>query len=210
MNSRFRRYGRLGFSIVELMVTLIMASVIIAGIYSFVSKTRKTSMVQRLRADTESITQIAFFIIGRDIRRAGSNPAGAMGYSAGAEIPIGLASSDQIQIFADLNGDGAINPNSDENITYQYVDDPSNPDGIKDQVHRVQQAGSEVVIENVRAFDLKYNLVGTTTWVSSTPSPELIRLVRLHMIAGTGRTNPNTGSEDTKEIQMDFMLRNFR
>lgn len=212
MHSRFRRYGRLGFSIVELMVTLIMASVIIAGIYSFVSKTRKTAVVQRLRADTESIAQIAFFIIGRDIRRAGSNPAGAMGYSAGAEIPIGLASSDQIQIFADLNGNGSIDSGADseENITYQYVDDDTNPDGVKDRVRRQTPGGNGLVIENVRAFDLQYKLVGTTTWVSSTASPELIRVVRLHMIAGTGRTNPNTGSEDTKEIQMDFMLRNFR
>jgi prepilin-type N-terminal cleavage/methylation domain-containing protein len=208
LNSRSRRYAALGFSLVELMITLILAAVIIAGIYSFMSKTRKTSMVQRMRADTESIAQIAFFIIGRDIRRAGSNPAGAMGYSAGAEIPIGLASTDQIQIFADLNGNGSLDSGTDENISYQYVDDPLKPDGVKDQIRR--QAGNQLVIENVRAFSLKYQLVGTTTWVTSTPSPELIRLVRLYMVAGTGRTNPNTGTEDTKEIQMDFMLRNFR
>lgn len=208
MNSRYRSRRAVGFSLVELMVTLVITAVIIAGIYTFVSKTRKTSVVQRLRADTESIAQIAFFIIGRDIRRAGSNPAGAMGYSVGAAIPIGLASSDQIQIFADLNGNGMLDPNTDENISYQYLDDETKPDGIKDQIRR--QAGNQLVIENVRAFDLKYKLVGTDVWLSSTPSPELIRVVRLYMKAGTGRTNPNTGVEDTKEIQMDFMLRNFR
>jgi prepilin-type N-terminal cleavage/methylation domain-containing protein len=208
LNSRFRKAAVLGFSLVELMVTMVVTAVIVAGIYNFVSKTRKTSVVQRLRADTESIAQIAFFIIGRDIRRAGSNPGGAMGYSVGAEIPIGLASSDQIQIFADLNGNGVIDASTDENISYQYLDDASKPDGVKDQIRR--QAGNQLVIENVRAFDLKYKLVGTSTWVSSTPSPELIRVVRLYMKAGTGRPNPNTGLEDTKEIRMDFMLRNFR
>jgi hypothetical protein len=208
LNSRYRRSGLLAFSLVEMLVTLVMTSVIVAGIYTFVSKTRKTSTIQRLRADTESIAQIAFFIIGRDIRRAGSNPAGAMGYSAGAEIPIGLASTDRIQLFADLNGNGSLDAGTDENISYEYVDDPSKPDGVKDQIRR--QAGNQLVIENVRAFDLKYKPVGYTSWIPSTSSPELIRVVRLHMIAGTGRMNPNTGSEDTKEIQMDFMLRNFR
>jgi type II secretory pathway component PulJ len=202
------RRRELAFSLVEMMVTLVMAAVIIAGIYSFLSKTRKTSVVQRMRADTESIAQIAFFIIGRDIRRAGSNPGGAMGYSAGAEIPIGLGQSDQIQILADLNGDGTISANSEENITYQYVDDNTHPDGIRDQVRR--QSANDLLITNVRAFDLQYKLVGYTYWMPSVADPALIRLVRLHMIAGTGRTNPNTGTEDTKEIQMDFMLRNYR
>jgi prepilin-type N-terminal cleavage/methylation domain-containing protein len=209
LNSKFRsRWGRAAFSLIEMMITLIIASVIISGIYAFIAKTRKTSVIQRLRADTESITQIAFFIVGRDIRRAGSNPGGAMGYSAGAEIPIGIASNDQIQLFADLNGNGSVESGTEENITYQYVDNPDSSDGIKDQIRR--QSGNQLVIENVRAFDLKYQLVGTTTWVSSTNSPSLIRLVRLYMKAGTGHTNPNTGLEDTKEVQMDFMLRNFR
>ncbi|MFH1262611.1 MAG: hypothetical protein V1495_04090 [Pseudomonadota bacterium] len=208
MNSRPHRIRLLAFSLIEMMITLLISTVVIAGIYSFVAKTRKTATVQRLRADTESIAQIAFFIIGRDIRRAGSNPAGAMGYSAGAVIPIGIASSDQIQIYADLNGNGSIDPVSDENITYQYIDNPDSPDGVKDEIRR--QAGNHLVIENVRAFDLSYQVIGHTDWITTAADPSLIRLVRLHMVAGTGRVNPNTGTEDTKEIQMDFKLRNFR
>src|SRR5262245_25799120 len=74
-----------GFSLIELMVVLVISSVVIGGIYTFVGRQRKMSTFQRLRADTESIAQISYFIIGRDIRRAGSNPAGALGYEAGAE-----------------------------------------------------------------------------------------------------------------------------
>jgi prepilin-type N-terminal cleavage/methylation domain-containing protein len=198
------------FSLIELMVVLVLASVVIGSIYKFVAKQRKVSTFQRLKADTESIAQISYFIIGRDIRRAGSNPAGAMGYTAGAEIPIKLAANDQIRILADLDGNGSINPVNDEDVTYQWADDsdPAKAKGYPNQVRR--QAGNQLVIENIRAFDLKYKLFGTSSWVTSTNQLEMIRMVRLRMVAGTGRINPDTGKEDTKEIQMDFMLRNFR
>lgn len=190
------------------MVALVVGALMISALYNFLGRQRRTSTMQRMKANTESLSQIAFFIIGRDIRRAGSNPAGAMGYSAGAEIPIALAQNDQIQILADLNGDGVVSTGTDENITYQYIDDPSSPDGVKDQIRR--QSGNALVIENIRAFDIRYQLVGGSAWLTNTSSPELIRLVRLRMMAGTGKINPDSNVEDTKEIQMDFLLRNFR
>jgi prepilin-type N-terminal cleavage/methylation domain-containing protein len=198
--------ARSGFTLTELMVSLVIASIIVAGLYKMLVKQRRSSTIQRLKADTESIAQIAFFIIGRDIRRAGSNPAGAMGYSAAAEIPLGKAQNTDIQILADLDGNGVVSANTDENIEYKYMD--SDGDGINDYV--VRQSGNQLVISNVRAFDLQYQLVGTNVWLPSTNSPELVRLVRLHMKAGTGKINPDTHVEDSKEIQMDFMLRNFR
>lgn len=198
---------------IELMIVLVVSSVIVAGIYKFLNKERRVSTTQRLKADTESISQISFFIIGRDIRRAGSNPGGVLGlgngYTApGAEIPLSVAQNDFIQILADLDGNGSIQTNSDENITYQWVDDASNPDGVKDQIRR--QSGNQLVIENVRAFALSYQLSGNTTWIPSTASPASIRIVRMYMKVGTGRINPDSGVEDTKEIQMDYMLRNFK
>ncbi len=196
-----------GFSLTELMIALIVASFIIAGIYQLIGKQRKTSHDQRLKSDTESISQIAFFIIGRDIRRAGSNPAGAMSGSSGAEIPIALAANDQIQILADLNGNGSVESLTDENITYQWVDDPLNPDGIKDQIRR--QSGNQLVIENVRNFALSYQLTANSTWIASTANPAAIRVVRMYMQVGTGKIDSQTGVEATKEIQMDYMLRNF-
>jgi len=210
---RFRRNSIRAFSLIELMIVLVVSSVIVAGIYKFLNKERRSSTTQRLKADTESISQIAFFIIGRDIRRAGSNPGGILGLgnsysSPGADIPISVAQNDNIQILADLNGDGSIQSNSDENITYQWVDDPNNPDGVKDQIRR--QSGNQLVIENVRNFALSYQLSGNSTWIQSTANPSAIRAVRMYIKVGTGRTNPDTGVEDTKEIQMDYMLRNFK
>jgi prepilin-type N-terminal cleavage/methylation domain-containing protein len=204
LNRRERRGA--GFSLIELLVVLVISSLLVGGLFGFLKKERSTSTQQKLIADTESLAQIAFFIIGRDIRRAGSNPGGALGYSVGADIPVGIAAANQIQIYADLNGNGSIDAGTDENITYQYTD--GDGDGIADQVLR--QSGNNLVIKNVRAFDLSYQLVGTTAFVSSTNSPSLIRVIRLHMKAGTGKVNQDTGTEHVKEIQMDYMLRNFR
>ena len=203
-----RRNQLLAFSLTELLTVVVISGLLVTALYGFLARQRKTATIQNLKATTESLAQLAFFIIGRDIRRAGSNPAGAMGYSAGAEIPIGIAQNDQIQIFADLNGNRSIDANTDENITYQFVDDPVSPDGVKDRIMR--QSGNNLVIENIRTFDIKYQVLGSSTWITSTAAPEMIRLVRLHMVAGTGKINPQTNLEDTKEIQMDYLLRNFR
>jgi hypothetical protein len=188
------------------MIVLVISSVLVVGLYAFLKKQRRTSTTQRLVANTESLAQIAFFIIGRDIRRGGSNPAGALNGNPATPIAFGNAGNDTIQIFADLDGDGTIEANTDENITYQWID--GNADGVKDQIRR--QSGNQLVIDNIRQFDLSYKLVGTSVFVPSTNEPEKIRVVRLHLIAGTGQVNPDKGTENTKEIQMDFLLRNFR
>ncbi|MFH1018974.1 MAG: prepilin-type N-terminal cleavage/methylation domain-containing protein [Pseudomonadota bacterium] len=197
-----------GFSLTELLVVLIISALLVSGLFMFLKKQRGSSVQQRLIADTESLAQIAFFIIGRDIRRAGSNPAGVLGSAPGTDLAIPLAAANQIELKADLSGDGIIDPALDEDITYSYTD--SDMDGIPDQVVRQAGPGSSLVIKDIRAFDLSYQLVGTNVFVSSTNSPSLIRVVRLHMKAGTGRIDPDTGREHQKEVQMDFMLRNFR
>lgn len=195
---------------------LLISSVLVMSLYGFLNKTRRAASTQRLRANIESLTQISFFMMGRDIRRAGSNPKGILGVSQGTAIPLGTATATTIRIYADLDGNGAIAPNSEEDITYEFIDDPLNPDGVPDQIRR--QSGNELVIENVQAFDLCYQLASGTgpydpsdpSWDCNPADPALIRKVHMRLEAGTGRINQDTGTEDTKEIQMDILLRNFR
>src|ERR1051326_1057426 len=203
-----------GFTLVELLVATVIAGIVIAGIYSFLAKQRRTSTRQRLRADIESLDTISFFIIGRDIRRAGSNPKGAMGYSVGVDIPLAQATFDTLEIKADLDGNGSVS-GGDEDIKYEWVDTNGAPiPGAQNQIRR--QAGNALVIENVRQFDIDYQVASggwycragrcaapynVAPWTSPPPDPSLIRKVRLHIKAGTGRINRDTGVEDMKEIQ---------
>ena len=204
-----KRTGKKGFTLTELLVVAVVASFVAVGIFTFLGKQRKFTKFQRIRADLESVAQISFFIIGRDIRRAGSNPAGALSFTAGAPIPLAQALPDKIEILADLNADGSIDPDSDEQVTYEFVDDPDNQDGVPDQIRR--QAGNDLVIENVRAFDLCYQLAsGGWECSPSVSQLALIRKVEVRLLAGTGRVDPNTGKEYTKEVKMNILLRNFR
>ncbi len=215
--------GAKGFTLVEIMVTLVLAGVTIAGIYTYLGRQRKVASTQRLRADMESLDTISFFIIGRDIRRAGSNPRGALGYSSGVDIPLSNPTFDSLELKADLDGNGTVSTGTDEDIIYQYIDNPASPDGVKDQIRR--QSGNQLVIENVRGFDIDYQVASgawycsagrcnspydVSPYTSPPPNAALIRKVRIHLKTGTGHVNQQTGVEDTKEIQENILLRNFR
>ena len=130
----------------------------IAG-YNYFSKQERRFVSEKLSGDVKSISRIAFFIIGRDIRRAGSNPSqavpAALSGTAAAPIPLAIAQPDQIEILSDLNGDNDTD-DPDEDITYIYVD--SNGDGVKDQVRRGPDCArrKRSVIDNVTNFALSY------------------------------------------------------
>ena len=195
-----------GFTLIELLVVLILTSILVSGIYTFLIKQRRTVSTQRLRADIESMAQISFFIIGRDIRRAGSNPLGWDTYEPGEAIAFEEATANRLIIRADLNGNGNVETNTDERVIYEFVDDPDDPDGVADQIRR--QAGNQLVIQNVKTFDLCYYMVGNY-WDCNPADPTVIRKIRLHLVAGTGKINPNKGIEDTKEITQIIRPRNF-
>ncbi len=199
-----------GFTIVEILVTLVMASLILGALFSFLIKQRRTVKFQRLKANVESVSQIAFFVMGRDIRRAGSNPKGWGAFVAGEPIALEQALSNRIVIRADLDGDGDVEDDSEEKVSYEFVDSPDDDDSVPDHIKR--QAGDQLVIENVKNFRFDYFLSGSG-WdpdgdLVSGQEP-LVRIVKMTLLAGTGRVNPDTGQEDTKEIVMEIRPRNF-
>jgi len=217
---RFRRYPKwVGFTLVEILVVLVLTGTVVGGIYTYLAKQRKQAISQRLRADIESMAQISFFIVGRDIRRAGSRPRGAFDPAAFPGRAIDYAKPSRLVVLADLDGDGVDN-GGDERVTYEWVNNAGvshelSPNPPADRILR--QAGNQLVIENVRNFDLCYQtskgdqlLEGV--WNCSPADAELamIRRVRMKLVAGTGRINPNTGKEDTKDVQMNIYLRNLQ
>lgn len=188
------------------MVVLVLAGITLSALLTFVGRQRRHVLTERLKADLESMAQISFFIIGRDIRRAGSNPHGWGTFLAGEPITFEEATHNRIIIRADLNGDGIISSGTDERVIYEYVDDPDNPDGIPDQIRR--QSGDNLVITNVKSFEICYWMMGEY-WDCNPADPAIIRKVRLRIEVGTGRINAKTGLEDTKTIQSIIRPRNF-
>ncbi|MEZ4705473.1 MAG: prepilin-type N-terminal cleavage/methylation domain-containing protein [Bdellovibrionota bacterium] len=196
-----RRFSVRGVTLIELAISLVLGSMIIGAFYTYVGKQRRISRTQQVVTSSESLTQLAFFIIGRDIRRAGSNPAGFGTYPAGQPIAFEQATQSRLIIRSDIDGDGSITSGTDERVIYEYVDDPDNPDGVPDQIRR--DSTNEIVIENVSSFSFCYYMVGDY-WNCNPLDPTLIRTVRLSIEI----EDPNTG-EVVNELEMDFRMRNF-
>lgn len=204
-----------GISMVEIMVVLVLISIITAGMFFLFNRAGRQLRTQSMVADIQTVGSIAFFLIGRDIRRAGSNPAGALGYDVGAPIPFGVADATHLQILADLNGDGDIT-DDEEDITYEYIDNDPDIDG-NDTIRRTS-GSNETFITNVYDFELSYIMSNNVTCnsnnvppdcVNATPTSD-IRMVILKFEVGGEQRDPNTNRIITRSFETTIGLRNYQ
>ena len=165
----------------ELLVTLAVSGVVLAGISStfysqhtsYLNQEQMVSMQQNLRA--------AMYIMEREIRMAGHDPNG----DSGAGILTPNASS--IRIAQDLtNNAGTGIPDGDvgdpgENITYSLQD--ADGDGDTDLVRNDHNgAGVQMIAEDIDALNFVYlNQNGAVTAM-----PADIRSVQISVVAKTG------------------------
>ena len=171
-----------GFTLVELMVSLVVAGVVLAGICStfysqhtsYLNQEQIVSMQQNLRA--------AMYIMERDIRMAGHDPNG----DSGAGIVTANASS--IRIAQDLTNNAATGiPDGDvgepgEDITYSLAD--ADGDGDMDLVRTDHNAAvTQMIAEDIDALNFVYlNQNGVVTTI-----PADIRSIQISVLARTGQ-----------------------
>lgn len=209
MTSLFKNKSS-GFSLSEILIALLLGSILTVAAYNYFKKQERRFVVEKLSGDVQSVSRIAFFLIGRDIRRGGSNPAqavpAAISGQAAAPIPFPIAEPERIQIQADLNADGDTD-DLDEDITYVYVD--SDSDGVKDMIRRDPSAGDLIVIENVSNFRLSYIMASGSE--EDYPNPtSLVRKVRVVMTVDAGRLHPETREPIDQTFETIVRLRNFQ
>jgi type IV pilus assembly protein PilW len=171
-----------GFTLVELLVTLVVSGVILAGISStfysqhtsYLNQEQVVSMQQNLRA--------AMYIMEREIRMAGHDPNGESG--AGIITP----GSTSIRIAQDLTNDAGTGiPDGDvsdpgESITYALQD--ADGDGDTDLV-RIDHngAGVQMIAEDIDALNFVYlNQNHAVTTVTAD-----IRSVQISVVARTSQ-----------------------
>lgn len=215
MIQQLSKKKRSGISMVEIMIVLLLIAIIGAGMFFVFNRSSRLLRTQSMVADIQTVGSIAFFLIGRDIRRAGSNPAGALGYDVGAPIPFGTAISDQIRIYADLNGDGDVT-DDEEDITYEYIDNDPDIDG-NDTIRRTS-GGNETFITNVYDFDLSYIMSNGVTCNTNNTLPDCvdaspysdIRMVILKFEVGGDQRDPGTNQIITKTFETTVALRNYQ
>ena len=157
-----------GFTIVELLIAIAIMGFIIAAMFSFSIAQRKYFSVQEEISEMTQNTRAAMDMIAGELSMAGYNPSGAAAFSG---IPY---SASQLQIYADLNGDGD-RADSNENIIYTY-------DTGSKRILRNTGGGNQPFSEDIQSFIFEYlNDQGNPTTVTAN-----IRQIRLTI---TGRTS---------------------
>ena len=103
-----------GFTLVDILVGLAMASVLMAAMISLFTSLGRSYTIQTVAADVQEVTRAGIELMTQDIRMAGVNPSGISG------VGIVSAAATQIQFSSDLNLNGAID-DTYEQISY-YLD----------------------------------------------------------------------------------------
>ena len=136
MKATGRNNRQAGFTMVEILVSTLIGSVLLAGFMSMatfqVSATRDQSTQVELQQAARNVAEL----FAREVRRAGANPTCSNDVRA-----LDYAGSWMIYMNSDLNGNGTIEFNT-ESIIYQY-------DPVMLRFRRIANGQTETLIDNV-------------------------------------------------------------
>lgn len=166
-----------GFTLVEMMVSMGIGMVVMAAVATtFRSQTRVYNAQEQIN-EMEQNARGALDVIGRELKMAGYRPTGMT-------LTGVTYSTSQLQIQADINGDGLLTPVASEpNEIIIYAFDSTNK-----QITRKDGSNSaQVLADNVTQFTVDY-LDSTGTATATTPN---IRQVRVSITAQTAKPDPN-------------------
>ena len=170
------RCGQLerGLSLVELLIAMAIVSVVMGGVTrSFVNQ-RKITAIHNQRVALIQQAQAAMDLVTRECRTAGTNPTGA------AFVPVTYHAS-QLEIRADLNGNGTTDTPNDpnEHLIYAY-------DSVNKRITRNAGSGAQSLVEHIQAFTFSYLKSDGQT----TTDPSAIRQLQLTITARTAAADP--------------------
>jgi type IV pilus assembly protein PilW len=151
-----------GFTLVELIVTMVVASIAMSGILSvYVSQSKAYSVNDDL-ADMQQNLRAAMYLLKNDLRNAGRNPM--MTETVGL-VAVGLYNADSnstdgypgvtMTRYVDTNGDGTAEMNTIETISYQVMD--ADGDGHRELRRMVDNDGNwHLVMDGIEDIGFAY------------------------------------------------------
>jgi type IV pilus assembly protein PilW len=167
-----------GFTIIELVVGLSISLILLGVAVKIFLVQQRSYNVQEQLSEMQQNIRSAMDMIVRETKMAGYNPTGAI--FDGIEYD---ATKTQLRILADLNGDGTTTATTNEDITYQYYDDPDF------QIKRSGRTGGsfQPLADNIKAFDIEYYDAGGFGTTTSTA----IRQIKITITGRTAKTDPD-------------------
>ncbi len=184
-----------GFTMVELLVSMVVALLAMSAIYSTFLNQQKSYVVQQETAAMHQNIRAASFYMEKEIRMAGCDPTGA----ANAGFPVGEANAASIRFTEDVT-DGA-GGNSDGDVTDPNEDITYSLDGNRNLIRTDNNGaglGSAVpamVAQNIDAIDFVYlddssppNVLNDYSGTGAVPAANIsqIRSVEITIVARTG------------------------
>jgi prepilin-type N-terminal cleavage/methylation domain-containing protein len=138
-----------GFTMIEILIAMAISTIVLTAVIEMYLGLTSSYTTESARAGAQQDLRDGMAIIVQDIRHAGLDPLG----TAGGGFTINTASD--ITITADLDYDGGLTPNNNEQIRYFL-----NGDQLIQRLDG-DNTTDEVLIDNVSA--LNFSLDGATT-----------------------------------------------
>lgn len=170
-----------GFTLIELMVTLLISSVAVGAIYTTYDKQRKIYTAQDQVVNVQQNLRAALSVMKNEVRMAGYDPSETGLYGVTA------ASAGSFSFTADLNNDAG-SPGAGESFQYELYDSSVPLDGVNDSLRRTP--GGSSLADNIYNLEFDYQL-SDDTWTTSPSVTQLnsIRAVKISILARSGRTD---------------------
>ena len=176
-----------GFTLVELLIALALGLVVLTSVSNAFISQRKTYDAQEQMTELIQGTRAVMEIITREVKLAGFDPQkGISGHTNVVGIPY---SATQLELRADLDGDGAASA-SDSNELIIYTHDGTNLE--LDRNAGQAWSGARLLAENIQAFTFTY-WKSDGTEVLATADEADIRQIKITITARTAKPDPGYG-----------------
>lgn len=180
------RSGRLyagprGFSLVEMLIAMAVGLVVLGAIYSVFTIQNKTFGNQEEIVAMQQSVRAGMDMMAREIGMAGYDPTRLNSDANSANNFSGVTvNASQLQIRADLDGNGAIDATGQENIVYAF-------DATNKRITRNIGTGAQSLVEDVNAFTFAY-LDGSGNVTATSAN---VRQIRITITGRTAKPDPS-------------------
>jgi type IV pilus assembly protein PilW len=199
-----------GFTLTELMVSLVISGVLMTAVYAVFNSQQKSYAVQDQLAAAHQNLRAAMNLMVKEIRMAGLDPL--------KDPTAGINQAEENKIVfkmrPDSNDDGKVDENDMlKEITYSLYDSGMDADLIKDDLGRKVGAGTnQPVAQNIDALDFVYLDEEGKPLEFPILNLRDIRAVQITLVAKTAKPDPTfkqNGGFRTKTLTEQVVCRNL-
>ncbi len=175
MNTKYLSQHEKGFTLVELLISIVAAAMLLGSLYIIFKSQNKTYQVQTQLSNIQRNTRMSIELVSKEIRMAGFNPKGTLFETSS---PILSANATNFTFEADFNGDGVIESNEKVGFGLKPSDD-TDGNGVADDNNgeltmTIGSSPPQVIATNVEAICFAYAFTNTNGNALVTASGHII------------------------------------